>query len=329
MRKILYFLFGFFIISLHQVSAHVGYVSPGEVFENQSGGDWFFLLSPLFNLNYIFLMLGTLIVVFGLYFGLLRLSFVKDRIKYLRERAQTYHDFIPWMLRLSLGIALLGAGTAGMVISPLLTDTFGLAFCQIVLGFMILAGFLNLPVLLASIVLFIFALSQDFYIFGNLEFLAIALVLIILGDFRPGVDDLFGLPELKALRPLRKYMPLILRIGVGVAMIFLAIYEKLLNPHLSAYVVEHFNLTSYMPVTPAMWVLGAGLAELFIGLFILIGFRTRLVSAIAFLVVATTFFFFKESVYSHVTLFGILSVLFTTGGGAYSVDRYLINKNKI
>jgi uncharacterized membrane protein YphA (DoxX/SURF4 family) len=118
-----------------------------------------------------------------------------------------------------------------------------------------------------------------------------------------------------------KYIPLIGRLGLGISMTYLALYEKIFNPHLSELVVSKFHLTSAIGVSPAMWVLSAGIIEFAVGLFIIIGFHTRLTSAIAFVVVTTTFFFFKEEVYAHVTLFGMLSVLFITGGGHYSVDR--------
>jgi uncharacterized membrane protein YphA (DoxX/SURF4 family) len=41
----------------------------------------------------------------------------------------------------------------------------------------------------------------------------------------------------------------------------------------------------------------------------------------------TTFFFFKEEVYSHVTLFGVLSALFITGAGPWSLDGLLKRKS--
>ena len=235
-------------------------------------------------------------------------------------KLESYQEFIPWILRLSLGIALIGAGSAHSLISPLLPEMTGFALMQVVLGFMMLSGFMLTPVVLFTVILFLYALSQDVYLIGNIEFLFGSIALLVLGNDRPGLDDIFMIPN-HAIESLKKYVPLFIRIGLGGAMIYLALFEKLFNPHISELVVTKFNLTSAIAVSPEMWVLSTGLIELLVGLFVFIGYHTRLTSAIAFVVVTTTFFYFKEDVYSHVTLFGMLSVLFITGGGAMSVDN--------
>ena len=122
------------------------------------------------------------------------------------------------------------------------------------------------------------------------------------------------------------YVP-ILSISIGLALTFLEVYEKILNPHASELVVAKYNLTSAIAVSPEMWVFSVGVIELVVGLFLLIGFKTRLTSAIAFAVLVVTFFYFKEDIFSHVTLFGSLSVLFITGGGIWSIDKYLEKRN--
>ena len=170
------------------------------------------------------------------------------------------------------------------------------------------------------------AVLQKAYIIGNIEMAAGLVALLILGSARPGIDDIFGIPEFKAPR-FRQWIPTLLRIGIGGALIFLALYEKVLNPHVSDLVVQKYALDSIIHVGPAMWVFAVGMIELAVGLLLLVGFQTRLVSAIAFLVLIVTFFFFKEEVYSHITLFGTLSVLFITGAGPLSFD-YIIKKRK-
>jgi len=86
--------------------------------------------------------------------------------------------------------------------------------------------------------------------------------------------------------------------------------------------VRNYDLTSIIPVSAPMWVLSAGLIELAIGLFLLIGFHTRLLAVITFLVLSLSFFYFREEVYSHITLFTVLYILFITGGGRISVDDF-------
>ena len=122
-------------------------------------------------------------------------------------------------------------------------------------------------------------------------------------------------------------MPLILRFGVGFAMIFLAVYEKILNPHLSELVVTNFGLMNVVPVSPEMWVLSTGLIEFAVGLALILGLFTRISAGIAFIVLSLSFFYFGEDVASHITLFGTLSVLFITQGGAWSLDKLLYRTN--
>jgi len=103
-------------------------------------------------------------------------------------------------------------------------------------------------------------------------------------------------------------------------MMFLVLYEKFLNPHWSRLVVENYHLTSIIPVSPAMWVLSAGLIEFMIGFMLFIGLKTRIVAAITFFVLSLSFFYFNEAVYSHITFFITLSIIFITGGGKFSID---------
>lgn len=300
--------------------AHVGYVVGPEELPLYMGNDGAFLWSALSDSYNVILTLVVLALFILVYWIAHHNYFIEKYLKKIRAKIETYYEFIPWILRLSLGIALIGAGSAHTLISPLLPQMPHFALMQVVLGFMMLAGFLLTPVLIFTIVLFLFALLQDAYLIGNIEFIFGAFALLILGNDRPGLDDILMIPVHK-IESLKKYVPLVIRLGLGGAMIYLALFEKLFNPHISELVVTKFNLTSVIGVSPEMWVLAAGLIELLVGLFIFIGYHTRLTSAIAFLVITTTFFYFKEDVYSHVTLFGMLSVLFITGGGAMSADN--------
>lgn len=303
--------------------AHVGYVVGQQDFTQNLGHDTEYFFSPLSNKNDLLMIFCTLLGVFVLYFLAWKIKPIRNRIIALRARLDTYDEYLPWILRLSLGIALIGASVAHVFISPVL-HVGAFAGIELIVGFTLLAGFLVVPSALIALILYGIALSQSFYIAGNLELAAALLALLILGSARPGIDDLLGVPHIKTER-FKKYVPLLLRLGIGGALVFLSLYEKVLNPHVSDLVVVKYGLNNILPVGAAMWVFAVGMIELAVGIFILIGFQTRLVTAIAFVVLMTTFFFFKEEVYSHVTLFGVLSALFITGGGKWSLD-YLLKK---
>lgn len=317
---------GFFGLT-QTASAHVGYVVAEDQLHNHTGRDFYFLLQPFLHIQYVLLMLGTLLVVGVLWYLFVHSQKCMAYALRIKEKLLSYHEFVPWILRLSLGIALLGAGTEHVLISPLLHNTL-FATLEIILGFLFLLGFMIIPATVLTIVLYIYAATQNMYIVGNLDLLALALGVLVFHSPRPGLDDMLGTSFFHHLSIRREYIAPVVRFGLGGAMIYLALFEKILNPHLSELVVTQYHLQHFVPVSPALWVLGAGLIELLIGLCIFFGLKTRLSSIIAFIVVSTTFFYFKESVTAHITLFGGLSILAIEGGGLWSLDRFLENRKK-
>lgn len=298
--------------------AHVRYLVADPVV----GADWNFLFSALSDPLNIGLIIGTIVVLVIATFAAYRIPMCRRELTVIRNNADSYMPLTPWMLRLSIGIALIGAGVADVLVSPVLTIASGLlSFAQVLLGFMLLTGFLVMPAAFAALVLFLTAVFQDWYVLGNLDFAAIALALLILDNERPGIDDIIGMPNMSPIRSLKAFVPLILRIGVGGAMIFLALFEKVFNPRMSEDIVVNFGLIDVIPVSPEMWVLSAGVIELAIGILILVGLRVRFIATVAFVVLGLSFFYFNEAVWSHITLFGALSVLFVTRGGKWSIDH--------
>jgi uncharacterized membrane protein YphA (DoxX/SURF4 family) len=302
-------------------------VIPQSERERFIGTDFDFLLRALKNPFNVLLVFLTITIIFLIYFPSRISKPLMNYFARIEEKTKSYYELIPFMLRLGIGISLIGAGTEKVLISPILPISSPLPFLEILFGFLLLLGFLLTPTILLSIILFLFALSKNFYLFGNLEILAALIALLILSQPKPGIDDLFGIPTFTFLKSLKDYVNLILRIGIGGALMFLAVYEKFLNPHLSEAVVHDYRLTSIIPLTPEMWVLYAGIIEFLVGLFLFLGFRTRLTSAIVFVVITLSFFYFGEEVYSHATLFSVLSVLFVIGGGKISIDNVLL-RNK-
>lgn len=310
------------------VYAHVRYLASDNEVALHGGADASFLLGAFSDPTNLMLMFLT-VVIAGFLFVLVRyVPILGKELTHINTHADSYHDLITWMLRLSVGISLLGSGVAGNLVSPVVEASPQLATLQILLGFLILAGLLLAPALVVTILLYLLAVSTDIYVLGNLEFLMAAAAALILADRHPGVDDLLGIPSMLAFKKLRKWVPLLLRVGIGGAMIYLAVYEKFLNPHISELIVHEFALQGVIPVSVPMWVLSAGLIEFAVGVALLIGYRTRLTTAIAFAVLSLSFFYFGEDVSSHITLFGVLSVLLVTRGGKLSFDYKMNHRNR-
>ena len=313
-----------FITMPQQLFAHVRYIASDDDVAKYGGIDFAALLEPLTQPVNIFLIVVTCIIILALYWLLNHNRIFHKWSDHMAKVGESYKVFVPWMARLALGIALLGAGTSNYLISPVLTNGGEMfSFIQILLGFFLMAGILVGPTAVATLLLFIFALTQDSYLLGSFDILALILSILVVDSRLPGVDDIVGIPDFTHIAALRAHLPLILRSGVGIAMAYLAIYEKILNPHLSSFVVEVTNLVNVIPVSSAMWTLSAGIIELAIGLTLIAGFKTRLTSVVAIIVLSMSFFYFGESVISHVTLFGILAIVFVMGPGTWSVDALL------
>lgn len=308
--------------------AHVRYLVNKDEFEKVSGMDISFLAEAIRDPQNILVVFLTLVAFIALYLLETNIPFIKNRITAIYKRADGYSIFTPWIMRLSIGIALIGAGVGEFLISPALPNYPELSFIQIVLGFLFISGFMVVPASIVTIGLYFTAFSQDWYTLGNMEFLTLALSLLILDNEKPGIDDLVNLPKISPLRSLKKFVPLVLRIGIGASFIILALYEKILNPRASEIIVTNFNLMNVIPVSAGMWILSAGIIEFIIGVLLIVGLYTRLTSAIAFIVLSLSFFYFGEEVSSHIMLFGTLAVLFITSGGAFSLDskRNTVNK---
>lgn len=315
------------LINFNKASAHISYVLDDNEFTENIGGDPSFLTNSLFSFKFILITISVLVVVFILGLIFYKTKAIKKYVAHVLQKLNSYHEFIPWISRLALGISLIGAGVGQVLISPTLDNMGAYAGIQTLLGFFLLAGFALVPTIIATIILFFIALSKNFYLIGNLDFLGLALAVLVFHSARPGVDDILEISWMRFIKIPRKHLAVLVRVSVGIAMMFLALYEKILNPHLSEMVVYKYNLTSVINVEPAMWVLGAGIVEFVLGLIIFFGLYTRLASVISLFVLSLTFFYFKEAVYAHVTLFSILTVVAIEGGGRLSFDNLLKSKH--
>jgi len=266
----------------------------------------------------------------------------------LRETLAGYGDLVPWMLRLSVGLPLVGAGFQGYLFAPTLSFDTGssplLRVLFIGLGFCVLFG---LATRIASAIgLLTYAwvlLAVDPGVVLAMEYVPVLVALAILGGGRPSADDMllavastpgsyYGridpVHHLKsfldaAAAPLRRYVPTVLRVGMGVTFVYLGLIQKLADPGSALLVVEKYDLTSVVPVDPGLWVVGAGLTEIAVGLALIAGFFTRGAAALSFVLFTTTLFGLPDDpVLAHVALFGTASAVFTLGSGPLAFDRW-------
>lgn len=327
-----------FVLTLGTVSAHEEYV----VDEEHDVGVAEFLSEALIDPFVVGpLLVGGVVVLAVVATYLLVRPFQRD-ITAFRSAMNEYHSYVPWLLRISLGIPLIGAGFGEYFISP--TIEVDLRLLQVALGFGLLFGLATRVVALLGLVAYFVgvaiwpALLLQFELVGGLA--AIALI----GSGRPSADHVLqriagtrdtiyarvdpvyeGARAFQGwIQPYTDALPVVVRVGLGVTFVYLGLGQKILRPGIALAVVERYDLTAVVPVAPELWVLGAGLSEVALGLALLTGFFTRASAMVAIGMFSLTLFALPDDpVLAHVALFGMASVLLITGSGRYALDSRL------
>ncbi len=253
-----------------------------------------------------------------------------------------YLEKVPWLLRISFGVPLIGAGFAGYFISPAVPAD--LRILQVALGFLLLFGLATRVIALVTLVVYLVGLVFEPLLLLQLEMIGGLLAIALIGSGQPSGDHVLqrmaAAPETvygrfdpaydyvrtlqERAEPYEQYMPTVTRIGLGITFIYLGTGQKLLRPGIALATVERYDLTSVVPVAPELWVLGAGLTETALGLALIFGLFTRASAATAISMFSLTLFALPDDpVLAHVALFGMASVLLITGGGPLSIDRRL------
>jgi uncharacterized membrane protein YphA (DoxX/SURF4 family) len=120
-------------------------------------------------------------------------------------------------------------------------------------------------------------------------------------------------------------VPLLVRLGLGGALVASGIVDKLVIYEQALQAVQKYGLTSAVPVSPEMWVVGAAVVETALGVAILLGIMTRFSAIVGFTVLTQALFALPDDpVIAHVALFGLSSALVILGAGRWSVDRWLL-----
>jgi len=146
------------------------------------------------------------------------------------------------------------------------------------------------------------------YLLTYFNYLGELIVLFIFGMRKWSFDRaMFG--PLKAWRAkIEPYGTTIVRIFYGFALIYAGITVKFLHPDLTLRVVNDWHLTQFhwlFPSDPLLVVLGGGLAEAAIGLFIMLGFEMRMTVLISLFYITLSLLYFRELVWPHILLYGI------------------------
>jgi uncharacterized membrane protein YphA (DoxX/SURF4 family) len=259
-----------------------------------------------------------------------------------RDAMGEYTGYVPWLLRISFGIPLIGAGFGGYFISPAVEVD--LRLLQVGLGFLLLFGLGTRIVALATLMAYLVGVLLRPMLLLQLEFVGGLLAIALIGSGKPSADHVlqrmagtrgtiyqrvdivydYARAFQDRVEPYERYLPTVTRIGLGVTFIYLGLIQKILRPGIALAVVDQYDLTGVVPVSPELWVMGAGLAEIGLGLALIVGLFTRGTAMAAIAMFTLTLFALPDDpVLAHVALFGMASVLLITGSGPFGVDGRL------
>ncbi|HET9417235.1 MAG TPA: DoxX family protein, partial [Candidatus Limnocylindria bacterium] len=315
-----------------RVLAHVDYVTDPEGSPDPIG----FLLDALADpANLLILGIGAVVVLAAVLAWARWRPLEAARQRFL-ERAQTYDEYLPWIVRLSVGLVLIGSGLSRVMFMPTIEATGLTALLLTGCGFLLLLGFAVRPAALVALGAYGVTLVANPELVMMLDVAGGLGVVALLGPGRPSLDDLLraafprGPGAQAATRNLVRgrtddLVPLLVRLGLGGAFAASGIVDKLVIHDQALAAVERYRLTDLVPVPPELWVVGAVLIETALGLAILLGVLTRFSAVLGFAVLTLALFALPDDpVIAHVALFGLCSVLVVTGAGRWSLDRMIL-----
>jgi len=313
---------------------HVGYVTDEEASPDPIG----FLLDALADPVILVVLIGGALVTVALLLAWARLRPLEQERQRFVRRAQDYRPYVPWMLRLAVGLVVIGAGVGRALFVPNVPLEGWPYLVLTALGFLLLLGFAVRPVALLGLAAYLVALVLDPRLIAIFDVAGGLAAIAVVGPGAPSLDDLLRavFPRAPGREPATgtvseaRYddlVPLVVRLGLGGALAASGIVDKLLIYEQALAAVDKYGLTAVVPVSPELWVVGAAAVETALGLAILFGVLTRFCAVLGFVVLTLAVFALPDDpVIAHVGLFGLSSVLVVLGGGRWSIDALLARR---
>lgn len=284
--------------------------------ESRPAGDWSFFLSPLP------LVLTGAVVLVAVLWRLAALRMRGPELAVLAPLARLT-PWVPRLLGVHLGVALLALAATGAFITPSNDHLHGvggtsLLLVEAALGVWLITGYRLRPA--AALVLGLapaLALVAGWTALGECANLAaVAAFLVVVA---PGADA-YG-----ATRPSADQLRLgllVLRLGVGAALIVLAFTEKLTNPDMAVETLERYpSLDVFalvgIDLSPETFVAVAGATELLFGLLVISGAFPQVAVLVAMVPFnATLLLFGQTEMVGHLPVYGVFLALLVYGSDA-------------
>jgi hypothetical protein len=284
--------------------------------ESRPAGDWSFFFSALP------LALTAAVVAATVVWRRLALRVDRPELPVLSPLGRLV-PWVPRLLGIHLGVALLALAATGAFITPAIDDLHGfgghtLLLVEGALGVWLVTGFhLRAAAVLVLALGPILGLVSGWTALGECANLAaVAAFLIVV----PPGPDAHGATQGSA-RNLRQGL-FVLRFGVGTALIVLAFTEKLTNPAMALETLRDypsldvFGLVG-IHLAPTTFIYIAGATELLFGLLIISGAFPQVATLVAMVPFnATLLLFGQTEMIGHLPVYGVFLALLVYGSNA-------------
>jgi hypothetical protein len=277
-----------------------------------AGGDWGFFFT------WLPLTLVAAVVAVTLLWRLVALRIDGPELPFL-EPVGRLVPWVPRLLGIHLGVALLALAATGSFLTPAV-ELHGAAGTTLLLGEAALGIWLVTGVRLRPAAVLVLALGPVLSVVSGpmalLECANLAAVAAFLVVLPPGADR-HGAVTLDVVRT--RQALLVLRVGVGVALVALAFTEKFTNPVMAVHTIEEFPALDVFGLVgihlgPETFVVVAGAVELLFGLLVISGALPQvavLVAAVPFN--ATLALFGQTELVGHLPVYGVFLALLVYG----------------
>lgn len=313
------------------VSAHEAYVLTRQEFQQGLAINTPNAFAPLLDTSHwqLFLIISFFV---GLSFTLVVLWATTPVAAWLDKYIRKASILGPFIIRLAISSSFFFAAQSNSVLGPelSLTTVAGgtiIRFLLYVIALMVFFGFF--VEIAAAIGLAIFLYLEKYYglyMLTYLNYLGELIVLFLFGSRIASFDVLFFGKKLwnTSIAKLKEYETPLIRITYGLALIYAGYSVKFQHQDLSIWVYNQYHLKDFFHASAEFIAAGAGLSEIMIGFFILIGFAMRWTILISLVFITLSLMYFHELIWPHVMLYGISFSLLINSADNFTVDHYLI-----
>ncbi|MBU6447482.1 DoxX family protein [Patescibacteria group bacterium] len=238
----------------------------------------------------------------------------------------------PLIIRLTVGFSFFYSALSAVSFGPELQLSYihaahFIQYVEFVIALMFIFGiFTEVAALIGAAIFAYLIFFFHGYMITYTNYFGEFLALIFFGSRFLSFDRLaFG--KMPWLRKMEKFKDLevpLVRILYGVALIYAGYTIKFAHQELTVAVYNQYHLENFFHNSAAFIAAGAGLSELAIGFFILIGLATRLTVITSLVFITLSLSYFHELLWPHFLLYGISISLIINSAGRYSVDSALV-----